>query len=186
MPDQRWAQIKEIFESAMERDLSDRDSFVAWKCGSDEELRREVESLLLAHDSTDGFLENPYFELKSFAKDIEKQKILDAGTRIGAYRIDAQIGHGGMGAVYLATRADDEFRKQVAIKLIRMGGADEVAVRRFRNERQILASLEHPYVARLLDGGKTPEGMPYFVMEYVQGRSLVEYCDVHDLSLIHI
>jgi serine/threonine protein kinase/Tol biopolymer transport system component/tetratricopeptide (TPR) repeat protein len=178
VPDQRWAQIKDIFELAMDRDVSERDSLLAWKCGSDEDLRREVQSLLSAHDSTGAFLEDPYFQLKPFTKELERNGSLESGTRIGAYRVDAQIGHGGMGTVYLATRADDEFQKQVAIKLIRMGGNDEVAIRRFRNERQILASLEHPYVARLLDGGTTPEGIPYFVMEYVEGQSLIEYCQV--------
>jgi serine/threonine protein kinase/Tol biopolymer transport system component/Tfp pilus assembly protein PilF len=183
VPEERWAQIKSLFESAISQDVSERDSFLAFKCGSDDELRREVQSLLSAYESTGDFLEDPYFELKSFAKDLENSGISQAiGSRIGAYRIEQQIGHGGMGAVYLATRADDEFRKQVAIKLIRVGNADELAIRRFRNERQILASLEHPYVARLIDGGTTPDGLPYFVMEYVEGRSLVQYCLLHNLS----
>ena len=183
MPDERWAQIKNLFESAISQDVSERDSFLAFQCGSDDELRREVQSLLSAYDSTGDFLEDPCFELKSFARDLENGGVSQPlGSRIGAYRIDEQIGHGGMGAVYLATRADDEFRKQVAIKLIRVGAADAMAIRRFRNERQILASLEHPYVARLLDGGTTAEGLPYFVMEYVEGRSLVQYCLLHSLT----
>jgi serine/threonine protein kinase/Tol biopolymer transport system component/Tfp pilus assembly protein PilF len=182
LPDERWTQIKNLFESAMSQDLSERDSFLKFQCGSDEDLRREVQSLLSAYESTGDFLENPYFELKSFAKTLDNGGVSQPiGSRIGAYRIEEQIGHGGMGAVYLATRADDEFRKQVAIKLIRVGAADETAIRRFRNERQILASLEHPYVARLLDGGTTPDGLPYFVMEYVEGRSLVQYCLLHSL-----
>ena len=94
---------------------------------------------------------------------------LSPGSRIGAYRLEKQIGQGGMGVVYLATRADSEYFKKVAIKLIPQAKVSDVVVSRFRKERQILASIEHPYVARLLDGGTTAAGLPYFVMEYVEG-----------------
>jgi serine/threonine protein kinase len=105
-----------------------------------------------------------------------------AGNRLGAYRLEREIGRGGMGEVYLATRADSEFVKQVAIKLIRCGKENEFTIRRFRNERQILARIEHPYVARLIDGGTTSDGLPYFVMEYVDGQPINIFCDKHNLS----
>ena len=104
------------------------------------------------------------------------------GTRLGAYRLEREIGQGGMGAVYLATRADSEFDKRVAIKLIRDGAASEFAIRRFRNERQILARLENAYIARLIDGGTTESGLPYFVMEYVEGQPVTQYCDANSLT----
>jgi serine/threonine protein kinase/Tol biopolymer transport system component/tetratricopeptide (TPR) repeat protein len=165
----------------MDRDASERESFLQLQCGSDTELRREVESLLSAHDDTEEFLENPYVSIRSLAQEAALGQTAYIGARIGAYQIEHEIGRGGMGAVYLATRADDEFRKQVAIKLIHVGAEDELSIRRFRKERQILASLEHPFVARLIDGGTTPDGMPYLVMEHVEGRPLHQYCVLHGL-----
>jgi serine/threonine protein kinase/Tol biopolymer transport system component/tetratricopeptide (TPR) repeat protein len=181
VPDERWEQIKALFDSAVDRDLSERDTFLSMKCGSDTELRREVESLLGAHDSTGDFLENPFVSIRSLAEQEQRGSPIEIGSRLGAYRIEKEVGHGGMGSVYLATRADDEYRKQVAIKLIKFGADDQISIRRFRNERQILASLEHPYVARLLDGGTTADGIPYFVMEYVEGESLLRYCSREQL-----
>ena len=93
------------------------------------------------------------------------------GRTVGPYCIDSCIGRGGMGAVYLARRADHAFDRRVAVKMVRRGMNSEVVVRRFEHERQILASLDHPHVARLHDGGTTPDGLPYFVMEYVEGRA---------------
>ncbi|HEY0078086.1 MAG TPA: protein kinase, partial [Pyrinomonadaceae bacterium] len=105
------------------------------------------------------------------------------GRRIGAYQIVREVGRGGMGAVYLAERADSEFRRNVAIKLIKRGMDTDFIIRRFRNERQILAALEHPNIACLLDGGTTEDGLPYFVMEYIEGRPLYQYCDSEKLSI---
>jgi non-specific serine/threonine protein kinase/serine/threonine-protein kinase len=102
--------------------------------------------------------------------------------RIGPYRLIREIGHGGMGTVYLGVRDDDAFQKRVAIKVLKLGMDTETIVRRFRHERQILASLEHPYIAGLLDGGTTPDGRPYFAMEYVEGQPIVDYCDAHGLD----
>jgi serine/threonine protein kinase/tetratricopeptide (TPR) repeat protein len=107
----------------------------------------------------------------------------EAGRTLGSYRVIRAVGHGGMGAVYLAVRDDDEFKKRVAIKLLRPGMATDDLVRRFRNERQILASIDHPNIARLLDGGTTEEGLPYFLMEYVEGEPIDRYCDAHGLSV---
>src|SRR6185369_2543892 len=97
------------------------------------------------------------------------ESLLSTGHRIGQYEVIREIGRGGMGAVYLAARADDQYKKHVAIKLIKRGMDSEDILQRFRNERQILASLDHPNIARLLDGGTTDDGLPYFVMEYVEG-----------------
>jgi serine/threonine protein kinase len=106
-----------------------------------------------------------------------------AGARIGAYKIVREIGRGGMGAVYLAVRADSEYQKRVAIKLVKRGMDTDFILRRFRNERQILASLDHPNIARLLDGGTTADGLPYFVMEYIEGQPLYRYCDGEKLTI---
>ena len=190
----RWAEIKNIFGMALSVEAAERESFLQQHCGNDEDLRREVESLLFAYEETDDFLENPVLSLASFAvsepESSQSQFVPandqpeepKAGSRIGAYRLEREVGRGGMGEVYLATRADSEFVKRVAIKLIRCGSENEHAIRRFRNERQILARIEHPYVARLIDGGSTPAGLPYFVMEYVEGQPINSYCGEHDLS----
>ena len=105
------------------------------------------------------------------------------GRRIGPYRVVREIGRGGMGAVYLAARADEQFEQRVAIKLIKRGMDTDDIIRRFRNERQILANLRHPHIATLLDGGITEEGLPYFAMDYVEGAPIDQYCDQHKLSI---
>jgi serine/threonine protein kinase len=105
------------------------------------------------------------------------------GRRLGAYRIEREIGRGGMGAVYEAIRADNEFNKRAAIKLVKRGMDTDFILRRFRKERQILAALDHPHIGGLLDGGTTEDGLPYFVMEYIEGQPLYSYCDTHELSI---
>src|ERR1044071_1467079 len=123
-------------------------------------------------------------EAVTIALSEEEQKELLQESNIGPYRIIRRIGQGGMGAVYLAARDDDQFKKQVAIKLIRRGMDSDFVLRRFRNERQILASLDHPNIARLLDGGTTEDGRPYFVMEYIEGKPITEYADKHSLATV--
>jgi len=173
-----WKQAKEIVADALEEEsAAARIALVARRCGSDERLRREVESLL---EQTTGVLENcaddvsppPHPELLSLAP----------GRRIGPYAIIREIGRGGMGAVYLAQRADGEFEKQVAIKLLKRGTDTDEVLRRFRAEREILARLEHPFIARLFDGGTSEDGLPYFVMEYVAGLPVTEFCAAKALS----
>src|SRR5262245_64422558 len=105
------------------------------------------------------------------------------GRQVGVYRLVREIGRGGMGAVYLAVRADKEFRHRAAIKIVKRGMDTDFILRRFRNERQILAGLEHPNIARLLDGGATDDGVPYYVMEYIEGRPIDEYCNTQKLSV---
>src|SRR5690348_2834820 len=172
----RWTAIKQLFEAALALQGTERNAFVERECGN-EEIRREVLSLLAAYEETGDFLENPLGSARSLldtrAPGVSAEPAV-LGTRIGAYRIEQEIGQGGMGAVYLATRADSEFDKRVAIKLIRDGAANEFAIRRFRNERQILARLENAYIARLIDGGTTENGLPYFVMEYVEGQPVTQ------------
>ena len=104
------------------------------------------------------------------------------GRRIGPYRLVRELGRGGMGTVYLAVRSDDAFQKRVALKVLKRGMDSEAIVRRFRNERQILASLDHPFISGLLDGGTTPDGLPYFAMEFVEGEPIDAYCESHRLD----
>ena len=105
------------------------------------------------------------------------------GRRVGIYELVKEIGRGGMGAVYLAERADGEFRQRVAVKLVKRGTDTDFVLNRFRHERQILASLEHPFIARLLDGGTTDDGLPYFVMDFIEGEPLTEFCEKNRLNL---
>ncbi len=182
---ERWKRVKAIFDSALNANPSERTSFLIAECSGDTDLLQEVESLLASHQEADDFIEAPPSALKPLLATESKTEtvFLRPGTRIGAYELVRELGSGGMGSVYLASRADEEFRKNVAIKLIRQGMETDFAVRRFRNERQILARLEHANIARLLDGGSTPEGLPYFVMEYVDGVPLTEYCEREKLPV---
>jgi serine/threonine protein kinase/Tol biopolymer transport system component/tetratricopeptide (TPR) repeat protein len=175
----RWQQVKTLFESALALDATERSLFLDANC-MDAEIRSEVESLLNSSDETGQFLEDPVASLNGF--EVENSMDTEAiGMRVGPWELVQEIGRGGMGTVYLAIRADQEFKKRVAIKLISHGMENDFAIRRFRNERQILAKLEHPNIARLIDGGTTAKGLPYFVMEYVEGEPLHRYCDAHSL-----
>jgi serine/threonine protein kinase len=172
---ERWHQIKELFADVQERSPADRDAFLQEACGADISLRREVESLLAASES----------EEKEFASGSPADRPHDdamVGRRIGAYKIIQQIGRGGMATVYLASRADEQYEKQVAIKVLLPELGSEDLLRRFRNERQTLAKLDHPNIVKLLDGGSTEEGLPYLVMDCVQGVPIDKYCDNHKLS----
>jgi serine/threonine protein kinase/tetratricopeptide (TPR) repeat protein len=175
---ERWQQVKAVLDGALERGGAERAAFLEATCRDDVELRGEVESLLSYEAEAEDFIETPIFRIWE-----DGEKPLDEGQRIGAYRIVRAAGRGGMGAVYLAERADEEFRRQVAIKLVRRGMDTDEIVRRFRAERQILANLDHPNIARLLDAGTTEDGRPYFVMEWVEGRPIDEYCKAHQLAV---
>src|SRR5205085_11658989 len=118
-----------------------------------------------------------------FSSESLEAESLSPGQVVDRYRISGEIGRGGMGAVFLADRADDQYQKQVAIKLIKRGTDTDAVLRHFFRERQILARFDHPNIARLLDGGATAEGLPYFVMEYVEGLPIDEYCNAHALSV---
>jgi serine/threonine-protein kinase len=179
MTPERYQQVKSILQTAVEFDTPQRESFLAEACNGDEELRREVESLLQHETPAAGFIEESAFEV---AARVLKDEDSAIGRRIGPYRIKKEIGRGGMGVVYLAGRDDEQYQKQVAIKIIKRGMDSEAVVRRFLNERQIVAQLEHPNIARLIDGGTTDNGVPYFVMEYVDGIPIDEHCEAHNLS----
>ena len=174
----RWERVKDLFQGALERPPEERDVHLREACPEDASLRNEVERLLSAHVRADAFLHRPAFDLADPRTDAAQ-----APVRIGEYRIVREIGHGGMGTVYLAEREQPGFQRTVAIKVVRPGMETGFVVRRFVNERQILASLEHPGIARLYDGGTTEDGLPYFVMEYVEGVDLLSWCASRNLSI---
>ncbi|HEX9960039.1 MAG TPA: serine/threonine-protein kinase, partial [Pyrinomonadaceae bacterium] len=186
----RWKKIEDIFQTALDKPAPEmREAYLAEACAGDEKLRFEVEKLLAQFDEAEDYADLDETEpdnrsllstLLSSDKDDEDPVI---GNRLGAYRVEAEIGRGGMGTVYSAVRDDREFNKKVAIKLVKRGMDTDYILRRFRKERQILASLEHPFIAALLDGGTSSDGRPYFVMELVEGKTLYEYCDQNRLNL---
>ena len=180
MSGNNWDRIQEIFFEAADLPISERDAFLARACNGDAGLRSEVESLLRA-DAAGG-------SAIAAAIESEVSALLDddaplVGTRMGPYRLLKEIGRGGMGSVYLGERDDEHYRKLVAIKVVKRGMDSTEVLARFRHERQILAGLEHPYIARLIDGGTTPDGRPFFVMEYVQGQPIDAYCREQGLNL---
>jgi serine/threonine protein kinase len=181
MKPDRWAQIKDIFNDAAETHVDERAAFISFRCGGDESLVREIETLLAAHDQAHSFIECTALEQEQGALTLRIAE--DMNRRIGPYRVVRELGSGGMGSVYLAERADGQYRKNVAIKLIRRGMDSEFIIRRFRNERQILADLSHPNIAGLLDGGSTEDGLPYFVLEHIDGVRIDDYCDSNTLPL---
>jgi len=161
-----YARVKVIVADALDVPPPSRAAFLDTRCGADAALRREVESLLSAGD-----LDGPFLELDQIP------------DRLGPYRIVSEIGSGGMGAVFAAERDDGEFEQRVAIKIIKRGLDTAAVLRRFVAERQILARLTHPNITRLLDGGTTPDGRPYFAMEYIEGEPIGDYCRAGKLSL---
>jgi serine/threonine protein kinase/Tol biopolymer transport system component/tetratricopeptide (TPR) repeat protein len=183
MTPERWKKVEEVFEAALERSPEERRGYLAEVCAGDEALRGQVETLIASYEAAGSFIEAPAIAPDSARTLIDENSPAMVGRRVGSYKLVREIGRGGMGSVYLAVRADDEFQKRVAIKLIKRGMDTDFIIRRFRNERQILASLDHPYIARLLDGGTTEDGLPYFVMEYVEGQPIHFYCDAQRLSV---
>lgn len=180
---EEWSRIEALLDEALELPSHERDVFLDRACRDDQSLHREVESLLARETTMDGFLEQ--FPLIFVAEDeeLEPSPMDFDGRRVGVYRIVREIGRGGMGWVFLAERADGLFDRKVALKLLRPSLDDGDAARRFEVERRILAGLEHPSIARLIDAGLTPGGRPYLVTEYVDGRPIHEYCRTHTLSV---
>ncbi|MEM6335703.1 MAG: serine/threonine-protein kinase, partial [Bacteroidota bacterium] len=176
--------VLEMVERAFEVPAQDRAAWVAEACEGDEALRAEVEALLAADAEADAFLEQPVTHAGSIREAAALLAAeLPAEGRAGPYRLLQSLGRGGMGTVYLAQRDDGAFEQNVAVKIVRRGMDTDDILTRFRTERQILASLQHPNIARLLDGGMTADGRPYFVMEYVEGVPITRYCDEHRLSI---
>ncbi|MGQ0732859.1 MAG: protein kinase domain-containing protein [Acidobacteriota bacterium] len=178
----QWNDAKKLFHTAVGMDPLGRDTYLREACRDAPELLAEVQSLLSWSEESDGFLETPIARVADLPPPPE---ILDPliGRSLGVWRVVEVLGRGGMGVVYRAERADAAFRRPAAIKVIRQGGAASEVVSRFRRERETLASLDHPNIARVLDGGSTPEGEPYFVMEFVNGLRIDKYCDQERLTL---
>jgi eukaryotic-like serine/threonine-protein kinase len=200
MNPERWEKVARLHRSALEREESGRAAFLRDACAGDDELRREVESLLAS--GFDDFMESPALDVAarllaqagspsvplqdgdvtSGADDGQARFFLPSGTRLGNYQIIRLLGSGGMGQVYLAEQTEPVHR-QVALKLIKTGVFDEVSLKRFRSERQAQAIMDHPAIARVFDAGATPEGQPYITMEYVPGLPITRYCDEHKVSV---
>ena len=200
----RWWYIDSIFSEAIDLSPEEREAFLEEACQGDPDARRAVDDLLASFDASEGLFDDP---TNWFPNDLEELADMAAmsgvpfmpglarettltdeapsltGERIGAYRLLTELGRGGMGTVYLAERADGQYRQRVALKLIRHGKRGDEIVRRFLLEREILARLQHPNIARLLDGGLTEDGLLYFVMEYVNGVSIDTYCEENDPDL---
>ncbi|HEY8560107.1 MAG TPA: protein kinase [Pyrinomonadaceae bacterium] len=201
MNQERWQQVEAILQAALDVESSaERARLVAESSAGDDELRAAVERLLAAEDEAESFIESAAWarpaaggtrferapadsaapDCAAGGRGAESNDLI--GVKIGAFELTRELGRGGMGAVYLAERADGEFRQKVAVKLIKRGMDTDFIVRRFRRERQILAALDHPNIARLLDGGTTDDGAPYFVMEYAEGETLYRFCDGRRLA----
>ena len=175
MNTEQWQKLNELFAEALELNPNERTAFVAMV--EDLEIKNELESLL----NSTAFLDKNAVELsaRTLAED-EPEKLI--GKQIGQFKIVAKIGRGGMGAVYLAERTGADFTQKAALKLIKRGMDTDFIVQRFQTERRILSRLNHPFIAKLLDGGTTEDGLPYFVMEFVEGENLKEFCRNHNLS----
>jgi eukaryotic-like serine/threonine-protein kinase len=181
MTREEWQRVKEVLHEALELPRAGRTEFLDRVCNGNAEFRAEVESLLRSHEEAGGFIEEPAGGLAAKAATVADS--FGVGAQVGPYRIVQLIAEGGMGAVYQAVRVDDLYRKIVAIKVVRRGVFGEYALKQFDTERQILAHLDHPNIAKLLDGGTTPDGRPYFVMDFIAGTPVDEYCDARRLTI---
>lgn len=173
--------VKSIFERALELDRISRELFFKNLTDEEKQYEEEVKSLLASYDDNSDFLEiDPGRDI--FSEDnIGPHPLI--GKHIGSFLIEEEIGIGGMGIVFSGRRDDNEFEQKVAIKILKQGLSSEYLIKRFENERQTLANLQHPNIAKLLDGGKTNEGLPYLIMEYIDGVPITEYCESGKLSV---
>jgi serine/threonine protein kinase/tetratricopeptide (TPR) repeat protein len=178
----RWSRVKAVFSALLEREPGQRAAYLAQECGDDTGLRREIESLLSAHENPDTLFSRP---AAAYALDLDESAAPRdwIGRRVGVYRIVEAVGRGGMSEVFRAVRDDDEYHKDVAVKVLREGYDTRSLLKRFKVEKQILATLDHPNIARLLDAGSTEEGLPYLVMDYIPGRPIDEHCTHHRLDV---
>src|SRR6266498_3826895 len=173
MTPERWAEVGRLFDAAQGLTREGRTEFLERECPGDADMRAEVRSLLASLDGAESFLEHPVAE--------PLRSPLPRG--VGSYEIVGKIGHGGMGVVYKAVRRDQGFERLVAVKLVKRGMDTDFILRRFDSERRILAGLDHPNIARVLDGGSTEDALPYFVMELIEGKNVLEYCDEKRLGI---
>ena len=178
MQEERWRRVESAFLQAADLPPGERSLFLDSTCDGDSDLRAEIESLIASDSGDDDSINSAVSDEASLILDSQS---LD-GQRLGPYRVLREIGRGGMGTVYLAVRDDDQFQKQVAVKVVKRGMDSAEVLARFRHERQILANLDHPYIARLLDAGTTPDGRPFFILEYVDGKTIDGYCQQQRLS----
>lgn len=176
---QQWALLQSIFDRAMELSPDKRPDYLDGACDGNARIRQQVEALITAADADEELVG----DLIRTAADQVLEKSSKSRSRIGSFKTVDVIGTGGMGVVYLGQRIDEEYEQQVAIKILHDGLGSDEALLRFKTERQILADLNHPNIARLLDGGQTDDGLPYLVMEYIDGVPLVAYCDQRRLSI---
>lgn len=186
MERQQWDKINEIVDTALDLKKEERSEYVEKQCRGDRQLRREVTEFLESIEQSEesGFLEKKEMYLKEMdfpTQDKASSSLI--GDTVGKYKLLELIGHGGMGSVFLTERVDGAYNEKVALKLLRRGMDTPSNIARFKRERNILARLKHPNIAHLLDGGVTDDGLPYLVMEYVDGIPLLEYCDKHELSI---
>ena len=183
MTAERLREIRVVYEAALDAAPLERARLLSRARATDASLATEVDELLAAHQRCNEFLDQPIASLHSPAAACEDSCADITGSLVGPYEIIREIGRGGMGTVYEAARVDGSFRKRVAIKVIRATLPTDASQERFRRERQILAGLDHPNIARILDGGATAAGMPYFVLEYVAGVRIDVYCRDHRLDI---
>jgi serine/threonine protein kinase len=186
--DTRWERVKQLFDAGCRLADDEQQRWLAEVCGTDQDLRAELASLLRAHRRAGGFMETPALASPAAAEAVfERTQPMPGrergGSRIGPYRVLRELGSGGMGVVYLGARDDAAFEKLVAIKIVQGIALRPMLQARFEEERRILAALDHPGIARLLDAGTTEDGVPYVVMEYVEGQPIDSYCRSHRLSL---
>jgi non-specific serine/threonine protein kinase/serine/threonine-protein kinase len=180
MDPDRWRRVDDLFHAALEREPQDRIAFLAKECAGDAGLLDQVGRLVEAHARASGFIETP---VGAVMRSLVGEDEVAIGAQFGSYKVVGELGRGGMGTVYVAERADTQYEKRVAIKVVKRGMDTDAVLTQFRHERQILAGLEHPNIARLLDGGTTAGGLPYFVMEYIEGLPIDAYCDSHRLPI---
>jgi serine/threonine protein kinase len=180
MTPERLGRIRAVYEAALRVEAAEIEAFLEQECGGDSECKQQVKGLLAAREKIPAWLSEP---LLGHAGRIIDSVHAFEGKELRGYKLIREIGHGGMGSVYLAERSDGAYTKQVAVKLVRAGQDNAEIAARFQREREILASLDHPNIARLIDGGSTKEGVPYFVMEFVDGRPITQWCDEHKLNV---
>jgi serine/threonine protein kinase len=180
MTPERLSRIRAVYEAALHIEATEIEAFLKQECAGDSECQQQVKRLLAARENIPEWLSEPL--LGHAERIIDSARAFD-GKELSSYRLIREIGHGGMGCVYLAERADGAYTKQVAVKLVRAGLDNAEILARFQREREILASLDHPNIARLIDGGSTEGGIPYFVMEFVDGRPIHQWCAERKLNV---
>jgi len=189
MADLNWDKVEKILDEVLELDKSEQKAYIHNACKGQPELREEVELILLSIKESEGWLEDPtQFKQEFFdeiSEDLEQHsgKSILIGKKIGSYQVKEEIGKGGMGAVFLAERSEGDFNHKVAIKLVHKTNATPENLNRFKQEKRILASLNHPGIAQLYDGGITEDGIPYIIMEYVDGIPITTYCELNNCSV---